>query len=262
MSGSSENHNRAFRLISPSAEYCKVVSADDWIYPECVSKLVDLAERHPSVGIVGSYAANANGVRWGNVPLDREVFPGHDAARAYLLGTIDSFWTPSTVLYRASLVRSTDTFFPGVAPSADLEACLNCLTESDLGFVHQILSFERIHGEAMTAQVRSMNSQLLDRLRILIEFGPRFLSPDESQRRREEQLSEYYGVLAAASFNFRERAFWRYHKRALGELGYSVYDRRYAKALLAKFLDLSLNPKATTEKLARRMKRHVARRGS
>ncbi len=45
-----ENHNRAFRSISPEAKYCKLVSADDWLYPECISKLVDLAERHPSVG--------------------------------------------------------------------------------------------------------------------------------------------------------------------------------------------------------------------
>ena len=58
-----ENHNRAFRSISPDAKYCKLVSADDWIYPECISKLVDLAERHPSVGIVGSYSANDHGVR-------------------------------------------------------------------------------------------------------------------------------------------------------------------------------------------------------
>ena len=72
-SGLIENHNRAFRSISPDAKYCKLLSADDWMYPECISKLVDLAERHPSVGIVGSYAANATGVRRGDLPLCEEV---------------------------------------------------------------------------------------------------------------------------------------------------------------------------------------------
>ena len=28
------NHNHAFRLISPKSKYCKVVSGDDWIFPE------------------------------------------------------------------------------------------------------------------------------------------------------------------------------------------------------------------------------------
>ena len=82
-----------------------------------------------------------------HLPLGEECSAGREAARSYLLGAIDSFWTPSTVLYRASLVRATDAFFPGSAPSADLEACLNCLKQSDLGFVHQILSFERVHDE-------------------------------------------------------------------------------------------------------------------
>lgn len=249
-----ENHNRAFRSISPEAKYCKLLSADDWMYPECISKLVDLAERHPSVGIVGSYAANATGVRWGDLPLCEEVLTGRDAVRLYLLGTIEYFWTPSTVLYRASLVRATDAFFPGSAPSADLEACLNCLKQSDLGFVHQILSFERIHDEATTARVSEMNRQLLDRMRILLEFGPEVLSPSERDSRLEEQLSEYFDVLAVGYFNFRDREFWRLHKEGLGELGCTIYNRRLAKAIVAKSLDLMLNPKATTEKVARRVK--------
>ena len=184
-----ENHNIAFRSISSDAKYCKLLSADDWMYPECISKLVDLAERNPSVGIVGSYAINSHGIRWGNLPLGEEVLDGRQASRLFLLGSIGWFLTPSTVLYRASLIRSERAFFPGSAPSADLEACLNCLKRSDLGFVHQILSFERIHDEAMTAKVGEMNSQLLDRIRILIEFGPTFLSQAECESRMEAQLS-------------------------------------------------------------------------
>jgi glycosyltransferase involved in cell wall biosynthesis len=249
-----ENHNIAFRSASSNAKYCKLLSSDDWIYPECISKLVDLAERNPSVGIIGSYAINSNGIRWGNLPLSEEVLDGRQAGRLFLLGSIDSFWTPSTVLYRASLIRSERAFFPGSAPSADLEACLNCLKRSDLGFIHQILSFERIHDEAMTAKVGEMNSQLLDRIRILIEFGPTFLSQAECESRMEAQLSDYYRMLAGACINFRESEFWRLHKEGLGELGYSIYSPRFVGAIVAEFLDLALNPKATIEKILRRVK--------
>ena len=249
-----ENHNRAFRSISTEAKYCKLVSADDWIYPECISKLVDRAEHNPSVGVVGSYAANAKGVRWGDVPLDKDVLDGREAARAYLLGSIESFWTPSTVLYRSSLIRATDNFFPGTAPSADLEACLNCLKSSDLGFVHQILSYERIHDEAMTARVREMNSQLLDRIRILDEFGPTFLTLGELESRREAQFAGYFRMLAVACFNFPGNGFWRLHKDGLEELGYSIYSPKFASAIAARFLDLALNPKSSIEKIVRRAK--------
>ena len=108
-----ENHNRAFRSIATEAKYCKLVSADDWIYPECISKLVDFAERHPSVAIVGSYSANATGIRWGGIRSTRRSSRGPEAARLCLLGAIDSFWSPSTVLYRASMVRP-QTILPGI----------------------------------------------------------------------------------------------------------------------------------------------------
>jgi len=251
--GAIENHNRAFHSISADAKYCKLLSADDWMYPECIEKLVDVAERHPSVGIVSSYAATAAGVRWSNLTLGQEVFPGRDAIRSYLLGEVEFFWTPSSVLYRASLVRASDTFFPGSAPSADLEASLECLRQSDLGFVHQILSFERIHDEATTAKVRELNSQLLDRLRILLEVGPEFLTPDELDHRLNEQLSVCYLELAVGVVNLRDREFWTTHREGLGALGYSIYDPRFAKALAAKLLDLALNPKATAEKIVRRV---------
>lgn len=258
--GAIENHNRAFRSISADAKYCKLLSSDDWMYPECISKLVDVAERHPSVGMVGSYSINADGIRWPRLPLANEFFDGRQAARLFLLGAIDSFFTPSTVLYRASLVRAEQAFFPGSAPSADLEACLNCLRSSDLGFVHQILSFERIHDEATTAKVREMKSHFLDRLRILTEFGPAFLGKAELEGRMEEQLSNYYGMLAVACFNFRSKEFWELHKAGLGELGHSIYSRRLAGAIVAKFLDLALNPKTTSERILSRVKASRAQR--
>src|SRR5689334_13934856 len=50
------NHNAALRAVSPASKYCKVVLGDDWIFPECLQRMVGLAEAHPSVGIVGAYA--------------------------------------------------------------------------------------------------------------------------------------------------------------------------------------------------------------
>src|SRR5262249_45347355 len=157
-----ENHNLAFRSISAASKYCKLLSGDDWMYPEFLARSIELAERYPTIGIVASYSTNTEfGFRWPKLNPRQSVFEGHDVCRLFLLGKIDSFFAPSVVLYRASLVRSAQAFFPGTASSADLSACLNCLLSSDLGFVHQILSFERIHAESDTARGRQMDSYLL-----------------------------------------------------------------------------------------------------
>ena len=53
------NHNRAYGLISPVSAYCKVVSADDWLFPECLARMVGLAEASPSVGMRKRIRAHA-----------------------------------------------------------------------------------------------------------------------------------------------------------------------------------------------------------
>src|SRR5713226_8729725 len=74
------NHNRTFRLISPKSKYCKQVSADDWLFPECLTRMVSVAEANPSVGIVGSYQLSGVGtdgrhwrVRWTELPYPSTV---------------------------------------------------------------------------------------------------------------------------------------------------------------------------------------------
>ena len=44
----SQHYNRALQLISGKSKYCKMVQADDWIFPECLSKMTALAETKPS----------------------------------------------------------------------------------------------------------------------------------------------------------------------------------------------------------------------
>ena len=47
-----ENFNMAFSKVSAASRYFKVVCADDWILPQCLSKMVAFATSHPSLGIL------------------------------------------------------------------------------------------------------------------------------------------------------------------------------------------------------------------
>jgi glycosyltransferase involved in cell wall biosynthesis len=251
-----ENHNIAVRQTSPESEYCKLLSADDWLFPEYLSNLVALGERHPSAAVISCYVVNRSGIPFPDLPVNEEFFSGPAAAADFLRGKVERFWLPTSVVFRASVVRATDPFYPGSAPSFDLEVCLDCLAKGDLAFRHQVLAFERLHDESITAGISSMNSTILDRMRILHAYGPRFLAKDEYEAVVERVLWHYYTrVLAPGLFELRGSAFRRVHQRGLRQIGRSFIDWRLAVGLAFAAADILLNPLHSLKRLARRARR-------
>ena len=248
------NHNKAFSLVSPTAKYCKVVSADDWLFPECVAKMVSLAEANPSLGIVGSYQLSGIGTEWRNwrikwvgLPYPSPVIPGRQICRFWLLNGPYVFGTPTSILYRADLIRKEDSFYPNSSAEADTSACLKHLRNSDFGFVHQILSYERVHEAQITATSKNLNAYLSSQVRDLSEFGPWYLTADEIDWRLKRVMRDYYRFLAISAIRLREKKFWDYHKERLKEIGYPFQPARLALAIMARLVDLLLNPKRTAE---------------
>jgi hypothetical protein len=135
-----------------------------------------------------------------------------------------------------------------------MAACFKILQHYDFGFVHQILSFERVHEEAVSANLRRLNSFLLDRLDFIVKYGSVFLNREEIESRFEELLSIYYKLLAVGVVNFKGSEFWSYHRNRMNEIGIGFDYIRLVKASLEKFFDLFFNPKLTIEKIGRRLK--------
>ncbi len=86
------NHNIAFNLMSPQAEYCKVVSADDLIYPTCVQKMVELGQAHPNVSIIGCFQLSGDRILWQGHRYPKQVFSGQELCRRIFLKGETSFW--------------------------------------------------------------------------------------------------------------------------------------------------------------------------
>ena len=80
------NHNLALRQISPKSKYCKIVFADDWIFPQCIEEMVALAEGHPSVGVVGAYGLQEHEIAWSGLPYPSNVVRGRDICRRTISG--------------------------------------------------------------------------------------------------------------------------------------------------------------------------------
>lgn len=250
------NHNAAFRMMSPAAKYCKVVSGDDLIFPECIERMVALCEQNPSVGLVSSYQLSGGGDRWyvrfTGLPYYTTFMSGREICRAHLLTSLSVFGAPTCLMYRADLVRDAKEFFPNPTAEADVSACFEHLQHADFGFVHQVLSHERLHEATVTASSKEMNAYLPSKIGDLLNYGPIYLSQEELEKRLGELMDEYYAFLGIAAANFREKKFWSYHKRRLQELGHPLKKTKLAGAVTIKYLDLILNPKMTLERIARR----------
>ncbi len=245
-----ENHNIALRCASQGSKYCKIVSADDWIYPECISKMVDLAENYPRVAIIGCYALTSVGVKHVGLNPKESVFEGKEVCRWQLMGDSQVMGAPTCFLYRTDVVREKVPFFPNNLPSADLAACYNTLVNHDFGFVHQILAYERIHEQAQSTKQAKLRAFSLDRLACVIEYGPLYLSKEEYKRRKQELLDFYYDdVLAAELIKCRKKEFWDYHSERLNNLGIKLNKIKLIKAAAYRIMNNMANPLQSIKKL-------------
>jgi glycosyltransferase involved in cell wall biosynthesis len=250
-----ENHNIAFRSISPRSKYCKVVSADDWIFPDCLTRMVENAEAHPSAGLVGCYQLSGSIVKWQGFEYPRAVFSGREICRKIFLEGEPSFGcgTPTSLLYRADIVRTSAAFYPNSSPHADTSACFKHLQNCDFGFVYQVLSYERIHGDTQTTKSQDMNRYSSAYLNDLIQYGHSFLSDEEYDRKLKEVLDSYYGYLAVNKMAFRGTEFWNYHRSRLAELGYPMRPSLLLWVGVKKVLREFLNPEQAIKKIGKRI---------
>ena len=98
-----------------------------------------------------------------------------------------------------------------------------------------MLSYERVHDAAISATCRSLNTYYSSWLHDLIEYGPRYLTESELDRRTQDILGSYYYFLALSVLERRDDAFWEYHKRMLAECGIRSHIFGWRKALLGSF---------------------------
>jgi len=243
------NFNLALRQISLASKYCKVVLGDDWIFPECLERMVAVAEKHPSVGIVSAYALEGSQVKWTGLPYPSRLISGREICRRHFLEGLYVFGSQTTVLYRADLVRSHDPFYNEGNIHADTEVCFALLKTSDFAFVHQVLTFTRVRPGSLTTVCNDMQTPFGWMLHALQTYGPELLSPDEFEICLNRLLAKYYRFLAVSLMRGgRDKKFWDYHKKNLTEVvGFS--RTRLAGAIVARLCRAVLSPYETTAKL-------------
>lgn len=217
-----KNFNQMLKRIASEAKYCKIVHADDWIFPECLAQMVQTCEKNPSVGIAGSYRLVGKLIKSTGLPYNRTLIPGHEMARMNLLSGPYTFGTPSALLIRSDLIRARAEFYNESHPGADTEVCYELLKECDFAFVHQILSYSRVHEESITRSISSLNARIPNSFYSFVQFGPFFLSKGEYERTLSKRIHSYYLFLGSNILHLKDKKFWGFHKKWLNKLGFRL----------------------------------------
>jgi hypothetical protein len=153
-----DNFNHSLTQSSPESKYCKIVHADDWLFPECIQKMVAVSEKYPSIGMVSAYRLEENFVSLDGLPYPNPFVSGRQICRTKLMGgpgTPYLFGSPSSLLIRSDLIRKRKKFYSETHPHTDKDVCFDILKESDFGFVHQVLTFTRRHNESRLRSLKN-----------------------------------------------------------------------------------------------------------
>jgi len=240
-----QNYNRALRLISSQSKYCKIVQADDWIFPECLKEMVRVAETNPSIGIVGAYRLDDVKVNCDGLPYPSTIVSGREICRISFLKGVIVFGSPTSILFRSDIVRSRDPFYNESSHYEDTEACYEILQSCNFGFVHQVLTFTRRENESITTVIRRFDPQYLsDRFIALLKYGPLYLSAVEYKTRFKIIQDKYYRFLAKQClYNENRKLLLKYHKEGLKDLRYQLLSSKVAMyallEIIRRILDLN-----------------------
>jgi glycosyltransferase involved in cell wall biosynthesis len=249
-----DNHNNAFRLMPEGAKYCKIVGADDWLFPNCIAELVKVAEEYPTVGMVSSYVLDGTRVGWDGLPFPSTFTSGREICRMRFLKGLKVFGGPSNSLLRASVVEARQPFYKVGNYHGDNEAYLDLLQEYDFGFVHQVLSYNRRDEHSRTtAFLRKVNSYVVADIEELTRFGPIYLTEEERAPLLRQATKRYYRFLAQSVLDFQDREFWTYHRERMQALGTGIDYFKLSRFVFYRVLDAALNPKRTLEGAGRRL---------
>jgi len=240
-----ENHHIAFQKIAPDSKYCKVVHADDWLFPECLERMVNVAEKNATVGIVGSYRLDGAWVNLDGLPYPSHAISGREICRKFLLNGLYVFGSPTSLLIRSDIIRNRVPFYdePNFSLQADIAACYDILKDSDFGYVHQVLTYSRRHEKSQTTATQTLNRYNWGRFMILKKYGPFYLEKEEYDRLLKIGIKDYYEFMGKNFLQKRGKQCRQYHEEKMRKLGIPISRGKLFQAVLAQIIDILLDQK-------------------
>jgi len=255
------NFNRAASLVRRGARYLKFLCADDVLFEDCLEKMVCVAEANPTVQLVASYKIHGSAAVCEGPPYPQVVASGKDVCRWFFEGKLGVFGSPTDLLIRLPTVRLGDKLFDEAFLHADIEFFVRVLKNgADYGFVHQILTFTRVHEGAVSAYAHVMGTGLVESLAMVTRHGPAFLSEDDYPRFVRIHRRAYARFLFRVALKVWDRRAWRFQTAKRENLGLRVGQLDIIRGGLREGAAVALRPREASSRLKREYAR--ARRRS
>jgi glycosyltransferase involved in cell wall biosynthesis len=250
-----QNYNGALRQVSRGSRYCKVVQADDWLHPDCLRSMAEVAERNPRVALVSAYNMLGDDVYLTGLPVRQEVFAGRDVCRLFFLRNVYVFGSPTAVMMRSDVVRARHDFYRTDCPFEDADIGFQLLQDNDFAFVHQVLTYTRRDHESLMTKIETYHSGLLTRLLMLRRYGHAFLDDAEYAACWREVSGRYRRKLGESAVRLREADFWQFQRTALASEGLTLNQLSIAGHAALYVLSVLLNPLQSTQRVFERATR-------
>lgn len=247
-----ENHNVVATLVPASSKYSKILHADDTLVsPNCLSRMVELCETNPAIGLVSAWTQQGEQVKNQIAPHNRENFSGREIGQRTLRREIYPFLSPSCLMIRSELIRARPQFYNITGLHADLDTWLELLKSSDFGIVQETMVMARDHPDSVTQQsAKPLNTLIAAHLEMLVKHGPDFFTQDEYEATLRQRRDHYLTFLSRAWWSGHSAEFWQYHRTHLASLKLSLKPGELT--LKALFHGLS-RPYATARILSNRL---------
>lgn len=160
-----ENFNIAYsHLVGIDAKYAKAEPADDWMYPECIEKMVEILERDQEIGVCFAYSLKGKEVYSDGLDINRgNVFDGRELLHNYLKKGDYIVGCLGTPIYRMEALRKLNpdlAIYNEQNIHCDVELANDIMSEWKVGFVYQVLTFYRLHSEQGLAMALRLNTDL------------------------------------------------------------------------------------------------------
>lgn len=241
-----KNWESAVRKVPAETKYFLVLCHNDLITPEAIEKLVEVAERYPTVGVVGClwhFGTDPNRrdhLRATGLPTDRNFFDGHWALKSFLQQCHHST-SPNQQLFRRSVLDERKPFFSQVNQYIDIEACVATLVDHDYGFVHRALGFSRSGDGGISDSPTAAAEYVKAWLNLIETYGPAVMSVADLNETREAFLQHYYRRLLLWRLGRRDLPLYTKHKDWLAAKGLEPSIADYAMSLFLWAKEIVLN---------------------
>ena len=157
-----DNWNNTIK--NASGQYIKMLFQDDYLYPDCIKKMISLAETHKELGFIFSlrdtiYEKQIENDFKTRCILDHKQYlrdlpqiqEGIDLINnKYLLNGSNIIGEPSNVLIRKNVFNEIGYFNPSIMQLIDIEMWYRILLKYKVGFINESLSVFRIHDNQLS----------------------------------------------------------------------------------------------------------------